>query len=639
MGRIHQLDDITANGIAAGEVVERPSSVVKELIENAMDAGATTITVEIDGGGVSRIRVTDDGSGMDEQDARMAFQCHTTSKLNTLEDLFDLHTMGFRGEALSSIAAASKVRMRTCQPGFEHGTQIEMEAGRLIGVTKSNGAPGTQIEVRDLFFNLPARYKFLKKDQTEAQYISQLIERLALVRPDISFRLIQDGKESLHTPGNNDDLSALYSVYGKKTADQCIRIDTEIGAIKIVGFVGKPEIARGTRNDQIFFLNERLIRSKTISAAVDEAYRTMLMKGKFAFIILSIFVPPSQVDINVHPQKAEVRFWSDKEVFHAVFHAVHNALSTDSHVIIPDTSALFRTSSPQSASSTNPTANPNENDNIHMVSSDSHDFTRATETIPAKAEDKIDNRTEFHYPVQEKIPLSVSDHRDVSEQGERETEGELSKIAEQTRLQERRQGFSIQSLLQARIIGTAFATYILLELDDSIFLLDQHAAHEKVLFEQLLKKYQERRELPIVRKSLLSPELLTLTSSEYYFAQEKHSQLEKLGFVFDLIAGRDCILREIPDVSQNISPARYFQSALDDLRSEVPSSDEEMIRVFATTACKAAVKGHDRLARPEIEGLLKDLSFLNDPYHCPHGRPIIIRLGRKDLEKEFKRVL
>ena len=663
MGRILELDPATANGIAAGEVVERPSSVVKELIENAVDAGASVITVEITGGGISLIRITDDGCGMDEEDARLAFLCHATSKLKTLDDLFSLNTMGFRGEALSSIAAASRVNLKTRQPGAQTGTEVVLEAGQTLRVLPTGGPSGTRIEVRDLFFNLPARYKFLKKDQTEAQYIAVLCQRFALIRPDISFRLISQGKELLHTPGNNDAVSSLYSIYGKQIVDQCILLDDTFGEIQITGFAGKPEIAKASRGDQIIFVNDRLIRSKVISSAIDEAYKTMLMKGRYAFLILSIRIPSQLLDVNVHPQKAEVRFWNDSEVFRAVYHILQNALLSVTHVIEPQ--MLFGSSEKQqgglpaddsaktdsgtipqdkSASAVSAAAllsNPSYKYPVqHDINSvgeipspyESREATlnSAADTIKRSGDQASTDSDPMPFPASVQTEQSVESTQSV--QSAQSTQSVQSAQTAQF-------GFSIKDLLDARIIGVAFATYILLEMDKHLVLLDQHAAHEKILFEKLVLQHRLHAQDGISTQPLLVPEFISLTPADMIFLSEASGTMNKAGFIFEPMGDREIVLREVPAIAQSFHPGTAFRNTLENLKRETPRTDEALLLLLATSACKAAVKGHDRLDNLEIKGLISDLSKLDNPYHCPHGRPIIIRLSQKDLEKEFKRIV
>jgi len=648
MGRIHQLDHATADGIAAGEVVERPSSVVKELVENSIDAGATVISIEISGGGISLIRITDNGCGMDEEDARMSFMCHATSKLSTLDDLFSLHTMGFRGEALSSIAAASRVNLKTCQPGAETGTQIEIEAGRIVRVSRTGGPGGTRIEVRDLFFNLPARYKFLKKDTTEAQYIAALVERFALIRPDISFRLISQGKEILHSPGNNDPQSTLYCIYGKQIVDQCIPIDEPFGELQISGFVGKPEIAKSSRGEQTVFVNDRLIRSKTITSAIDEAYKTMLMKGRYAFLILSIRIPSSLVDVNVHPQKAEVRFWNDSEVFRGVYHTVNNALLSVPHVIEPQAQVLFGSAGREDAPEAVPQSDaldqtavvsvadvPFEEPKIPQAVSRTEAVLKSSYSFPEQPEIRAFAENTFAAESRDAEQTSAEDTAGAAEHQGTQAVPDAADVSTQAGPY----GFSVGDLKNARIIGTAFSTYILLELDKQIILLDQHAAHEKILFEKLVRDHEMNKGKELLTQPLLVPVILSMTPSDMLFLHEMTDSLEKAGFRFASMGEKEVILREIPSVSCEYQPETAFRFTIDSLRRETPKTDEEMLLILATGACKAAVKGHDHLDELEIKGLLSDLSGLRDPFHCPHGRPIMIRLSQKELEKEFKRIV
>lgn len=621
MGRIRQLDTVTANGIAAGEVVERPSSVVKELVENAIDAGASSINIDIYDGGISLIRVSDDGCGMDEEDAILAFSLHATSKIEKLDDLFALHTMGFRGEALSSISAAARVSIKTKQHGEEKGTEVSIDGGEIVHVTSVGCKAGTTIEIRDLFYNLPARYKFLKKNQTEAQYIIILCERFSLIRPDISFRLTNQGKEVLHTPGNNEMLSSLYCIYGKKLIDECILIDETFGEISISGYVGKPNIARSNRGEQTIFVNDRLIRSKTISSAIDEAYKTLLMKGRYAFLILSLRIPSSYVDVNVHPQKAEVRFWNDNAVFTAVYHIINQALLSVSHVIIPKTEALF-------------TSETNSTQSTFVSSSDG-----SIEINDEKAVLHPVDTFSKHIPIASEQVLTFSeDHVNVTKSNEGETSYASAHTSEDV-APSPYAGFTIHDLLDARFIGVLFSTYILLERKDTLLMLDQHAAHEKILFEQLRNRARDNNTEICSSQILLLPQIITLSASDMHFVMTKQGILNSSGFVFETMGEKEIILREIPAVSIEMNPTEAFLCALDELKRELPKTDEQMLLAITTAACKAAVKGHDRLDEIEVMALIDDLTKLRNPYHCPHGRPIIILLSQKDLEKEFKRIV
>lgn len=620
MSRIKLLDELTANGIAAGEVVERPASVVKELIENALDAGASVISVEITDGGIKMIRVTDNGCGMDEEDALKAFACHATSKLTTLDDLESLSTMGFRGEALSSIAAVSKITLRTRQVGEEYGTKVDVEAGKVLRREKHAGVWGTTVEVRDLFCNLPARYKFLKKDQTEAQYITVLCERFALVRPDVSFRLVKNDKEILHTPGNNDPRSALYCVYGGDVVDNCVPIDSVNDKIKVRGFAGKPFLARSGRGEQTIFVNDRIIRSKTISAAIDEAYKTLLMRGKYAFVVLMIYVPSALIDVNVHPQKAEVRFWNDSEVFRAVYHALQGALMTESLIaeVLPSTDG-----------SESKTSMTKRDDDHTSGTNNVKDYPTETKRDPRILSDRPGHATTVMPAKDPGLTLqTIFSHEDSMENRAESVTGTSSARDK-----------ALTEVKNARVIGVLFSTYILLESKENLILLDQHAAHEKVLFEKLLKEDSKRDHSAVPSQQLIAPSIVTLTASDTEFAEENRSKYRELGFDFDRIGLREIAIRYAPSFLEELDVNPVFVDVTESIKTQSDASDDKYLLSLATAACKAAVKAHDRLDPQEIRALIDDLTELDNPFSCPHGRPIIIRFSRKTLEKEFKRIL
>ncbi len=648
MGRIKLLNQLTANGIAAGEVVERPASVVKELVENALDAGASVITVEITDGGIRMIRVTDNGCGMDEEDASAAFECHATSKITSLDDLENLSTMGFRGEALSSIAAVSMISLKTRQVGDEYGTKVELEAGKPIRRERHAGVWGTTIEVRNLFFNVPARYKFLKKDQTEAQYVTILCERFALIRPDVSFRLLKNDKEILHTPGNNDPRSALYCVYGGDVVDSCVPIDSSNEQIKVRGFAGKPVLARSGRGEQTIFVNDRIIRSKTISAAIDEAYKTLLMRGKFAFVVLMIYVPPALIDVNVHPQKAEVRFWNDSEIFRSVYHALQSAMMNES--LIPDAltgSEGFVSRSSHSGAPMNRIENETQNtDDPSMTSPERRDVAEPTKaediypSWPDKTKQSGDYVDQYAYAQRQNVLFSDSSDPNILIQQTYYPRDEMQTDRIQAVLGNARdREIALSDIKNARYIGTLFNTYILLESKDNLIVLDQHAAHEKVLYEKLLKEDSSRDRLNIPSQQLITPPVVTLTASDSDFVDENRNKYLGLGFDFDRVGPREIAIRYAPSFLPEKSITAVFIDMTETLKSETDASDEKYLLAMATAACKAAVKAHDRLDPQEIRALIDSLTILDNPFSCPHGRPVIVRFSRKVIEKEFKRIL
>ncbi len=650
MSRIHVLDTVTANAIAAGEVIERPMSIVKELMENSLDAGATAITVEIEYGGITLIRVRDNGCGMDQEDAKNAFLIHATSKIHSLDELFSLHTMGFRGEALASIAAAAKVTLSTKEPQADMGTCVKYEGGHFISCTPIGMPSGTIVEVRDLFYNLPARFKFLKKDQTEAGYIQTLIERFILCNTDVSFKFIKNGKTVLQSPGNCDAQSALYSVYGKEIVASCREINSVIDGITVKGFAGLPKIARASRAEQIIFVNQRLIRSKTISAAIDAAYTNMLMKGKYAFIILDIYMPFSDIDVNVHPQKAEVRFSNESVIYRAVYHSIMNTLAQESMSIdysfqpevssrpttnmpTPETSVPKKTTSPMKYELSNE-AKQIGYQNLYFHENSSTYVTTPKTSVELQKED-VSNL------ITQKIRSNVAEEVFEPEIQASETESlpldtpTTTPVIDEILIGSREE--SLHELVSSRVIGTLFDTYILLESPQrTMLLIDQHAAHEKILYEKFVAQELTKQ---VVSQPLLAPEIVSLSRSDISFIEENISSLEAIGFEISSLGDGELAIRSVPAQIDARNVRQAFVDMIDEWMHASKTRNDALILSLATAACKAAVKGHDHLHDIEIHRLLEDLSKLKDPYHCPHGRPILIRLSEKEIEKEFKRIV
>jgi DNA mismatch repair protein MutL len=623
MTKIHLLDQQTANSIAAGEVVERPSSVVKELVENALDAGASVIAIEISQGGIRLIRVTDNGIGMDDEDARLAFGRHATSKLNMIEDLDTLVTMGFRGEALASIAAVAKVTLDTRQSGSDSGARIVIEGGKLVEQQKTGCPEGTCISVENLFFNVPARFKFLRKDSTEAGHIAELVERMALARPDVSFRLVSNQQEVLHTPGNNDLLSAVYAVFGRQTAQDCLPVDETAGSLRICGLIGRPASARSNRGQQCLYVNGRLVRSRAMTAALDEAYKTRLMKGKYAVAILFLTVPTQLVDINVHPQKLEVRFWNDSEVFRGIYHAVRSALGDGAAILSSD-------------------------DNEAAGDERAEDDSAGNESAEAA---KIAGDTQA--AVQQELPaawqqvgLLLRDRQTDTGNAAAAEEVIVAGTAEQTAATaggaELPEGkMTIHELADARLIGSLFRTYILLETADTLLLVDQHAAHEKIIFERLVARHHKALTggTPLIQ-DLLVPVVIDVGRRDLQTLQDEEKKLKQLGFDCSPLGATSVAVRSIPDTGDRpLEPGPALRMALAAIQQDQLKADDAILDVFYQMACKAAVKAHDHLDSSEIEKLLLDLQQLDDPYHCPHGRPVIVQLSRRDIEKRFRRIV
>ncbi len=610
---IHVLDQQTANSIAAGEVVERPASVVKELVENALDAGASVISVEIRQGGISLIRVTDNGCGMSQDDALLAFARHATSKIDVIEDLDSIQTMGFRGEALASISAVSKVRLETREMDAQTGNFVQINGGEMLDSGSCSGPQGTSIAVEDLFYNIPARFKFLKKDRTEASAVTDVIERLALARVDVSFRLVSNQQEILHSPGNNDLISTVYSVYGRQLAAGCLPVELYQSPLKLSGLVGKPEIARGNRAHQSFYVNGRLVRSKAVTAALTEAYKTRLMKGKFAFAVLFLDVAPQLVDVNVHPQKMEVRFWNDSEVFQVVYHAVKNALEASGGISVETDDDLDEPTLDRAVQT--------------PVQASLDDPKNSKETTPIQIEYKSH---EQRLPVREQ---PVGDDSSIEQTPKLQTVQDDSVNRPQQVIQ-------VNDLDRARLIGQVFRTYILMELDQDMILIDQHAAHEKIIYEQLLAQFRAREKQGFEVQELLVPLIIEVSRSELQLLKEIKDDMAGFGFDFDLFGSNSVALRSIPATSrQQLRPEAAFRATLEAYAEQTLDDDDQIADYLFTMACKAAVKAHDSLEPVEMKQLVEDLKKLDNPYQCPHGRPVIIRLTRHELEKRFKRIV
>ena len=668
MSTIKILDPFTANQIAAGEVVERPASVVKELCENALDAGASVISISIQNGGIVSISVVDNGTGMDREDARIAFQRHSTSKLNSIMDLDTIQTMGFRGEALASIASVSKVTLRTKQIGSPEGSVVRIEDGQVIEYGPAGCAEGTGILVEYLFYNTPARYKFLKKDATEAAYITDFVERFILARPDVSFRLFQNNQESLHSPGNNDLKSSIFSVYGKAVTQSIVPLAYQTERIRIDGFVGKPEIARNTRQHQSFFVNRRYVRSKTITAAVEEGFKTLLMKGRFAFCVIHLDLAPHLVDVNVHPQKTEVKFWNDQEVFLAVVHAIREALSTGMTIqgISPRESKkteqaqeLFQYPiQEQLQSASQPFSLREETTEMEETGDkiNSIEIAKTGEKIK-RAETALLGEKEEKKEKENKIKKEEEkSSREIDSERVRRILSETDPLAvfqdapgkqvvpdgqEMPRVPEIQDSvepmdMKIHELSKARFIGILFNTYLLMELEGHLIFIDQHAAHERILFEKLILKHKNRS---IIAQPLLTPMIMEFPAHETGFISESLSLLSQIGFEVENFGIQSVVLRSVPMDLKETDLQDAFQSVLDSIKDSYQTQEEKIVHAFFSMACKAAVKANDILDAREVTYLLDELQKIVHPTHCPHGRPVVLKMSKYDIEKVFKRIV
>lgn len=641
MGQIVLLDELTTCKIAAGEVIERPASVVKEMVENSIDAGATSVSVEIKNGGIKYIRISDNGSGIAEDDAELAFDKHATSKIRSADDLESVATLGFRGEALASIAAVSDVELTTRCAGTDLATYVHIKGGKILEHGTKGAGYGTTFVVRDLFYNTPARYKFLKKDSTEAGYVCDVLQKLALAHCEVAIRLISGGTELLRTPGNGDLKSTIYSIYGKKIADAIRPVEYNEGGIRITGFVGAGEASSGNRSRQIFFVNGRYIKSKTITAALDEGMKTTVMKGRFAFAVLNVEVSPYAVDVNVHPTKIEVRFADEN----ALYRAVLKAIPYDDYY-----SDLYETGN------TGDFYNGDRPGSVEHTPSSS--FVSSSKVSPAfqPTGRKLTNSWTFNTSdIGEKIDIDIKEYTENKDSG-------LNKVVEvpsvpeiayeKTAIKEDKDilpnkdtGDEFDSpeesivnpfYVDAKVIGQVLNTYIVLEYNSSMFLLDQHAAHERLLYEQLKQAYTDGKKLTI--QPLLVPVTISMSPGEIQTYMNKANSLEKIGFEVELFGKDSIIVRSVPAVVEGADIAGIIGSliAKGDRTSTKDLIDDEKLY---TMACKAAVKGNNFLSPMEIEKLLYDLATTDRPGTCPHGRPIVVEISKREIEKKFKRIV
>ncbi|MBR5281040.1 MAG: DNA mismatch repair endonuclease MutL [Clostridia bacterium] len=648
MSKIIVLDELTAAQIAAGEVIERPASVVKETVENALDAGATAITVEIKGGGIRFIRITDNGCGFEADDAVIAFDKHATSKITSGADLEQIQTLGFRGEALASIAAVADVELLSRTEDADMGIYVHIKGGDVLDQGPKGCAKGTVLTVRELFYNTPARYKFLKKDQTEAGYISDIVQKLAMANPNVSFRLISNGQEILRTPGGGDLRAAVYSIFGRETAANLLAVDYTENDVHVSGFVGVRDAVYGNRNRQIFYVNNRNIKSKLITAALDEAYQTVTMKHKFPFAVLHIQVAPGKVDVNVHPAKTEVRFAEESAVFRAVLHSVSSALLVDNRGGTPIENDIKTQKLPEITVFEDKSVD-NSVEKQKVLWKSPVEPQKNTENVtehPVKMADWSKKQT--NQPVATAQILSFYDvlkenSAVVAEKPVDKPEKPVDNIVDTA--VDNFSGFGTMTYnendiyTEAQIIGQAFDTYIILQKGNELALVDQHAAHERLMYEEIRASLQAAGEAPAVSPMLI-PVTVRLAPSEYILLQEYKELFTKIGFEIDDFGTDTVIVRAVPSILSDADPETLILDSLADMqRGKGPKEVIFQDEAIYTMACKAAVKANQKLSEAEIQTLLKKLSKLENSCTCPHGRPIVVRLTKHEIEKRFKRCL
>ena len=688
MGSIVLLDDQTINKIAAGEVIERPANVVKEMCENSIDAGASSIIVEIENGGITSIRVTDNGKGIAPDDIALSFERHATSKIRKAEDLLRVSTMGFRGEALASIASISKIEMTTRTENQDTGIKVWVENGEVVNQEECGAPVGTSILVKELFYNTPVRYKFLKKDFTEGGYIEEAISKIALIHPEISFKLVNNKKTVLQTSGNGDLKTVIYSVYGKDIANNVLDVDSEYEGYKITGVCGKPEIARSNRSNQLFYVNERNIKDKVLSAAVDKAYGTLLHEGRYAFCILNIKMDPELVDVNVHPAKLEVRFQDESTVFSAINVAIKNALYSQDLTVIDDEETSkeqeIREKKEGLFDKYRPTNNAlaeeiikeeieEENkDEVNLNIDLSSDIIKE-QNADKNEEYKEDNNNnviaiDFKKEMQmlkedeekyndtledDEISLSKLDFSkeekeeafDINnievtdedfEKAEKNDEKKRNELLQGNIFSDIAKNMDKPDLPNYQIIGVAFLTYILIQIDDEVYIVDQHAAHERVLYEKIKANYYNDGGKE--SQMLLLPDVLELSKKDMRAVQEHMDIFRNAGFELEEFGENTIKITGVPAICYEMNTRDLFLDVIDGMDITAKTTTEEIEnRFLATVACKAAVKANMKLSDNEIKALFDELLLLENPFTCPHGRPTAIRLTKDEIEKKFKR--
>ena len=698
MSKIALLNQETIDKIAAGEVIERPSSVVKELVENAIDAGASAITVEIKEGGTSFIRITDNGCGIEHDEVPLAFLRHSTSKIKSAEDLMCVHSLGFRGEALSSIAAIARVELITKTFDALTGTRYLIEGSKEVAMEEIGAPDGTTFLVKDLFFNTPARRKFLKTPQTEGTYISDMLEKLALSHPDISFKYINNNQTRLHTSGNGNRKDLIYHIYGRDIASSLLEVNYESELFSVSGFIGKPLINRGNRNYENYFINGRYIKSSILSKAIEEAYKSFLMQHQYPFTVLYFTFPGETLDVNVHPTKMELRFDNNKEIYRQLCDALYGVLSH--RELIPDVPVdekkaedtvkhVYKESIPE----------PFEKRRINEIRSNAAQRVERAykpavptpvtvrentdsfgqenrssivrESTSAQVQGKTGQTTSSgvkiipvgetpvmglnQFPKSETTQAVLEQKKKTDLNGGSDCQNEIStskknvsegqdtntspvEAPEQMTLESMSSDFLTRDAKKMhRIIGQLFKTYWLIEYEDKLYIIDQHAAHEKVLYERTMARLHEKE---YTSQAISPPIVLSLDAKEQEMLERYRKDIERLGYEIENFGGREYMISAVPDNLFSIDMKDLFIEMLDDFSNLTGRETPDLImEKVASMSCKAAVKGNDALSLPEIDALIEELLTLDNPFNCPHGRPTIIAMSKYEIEKKFKRIV
>ncbi|HHL2030765.1 TPA: DNA mismatch repair endonuclease MutL [Clostridium perfringens] len=673
MNRINILNADTANKIAAGEVVERPSSVVKELVENSLDAGAKNITIEIQNGGESLIKIIDDGSGVHPEDVEKAFNPHATSKIRDTYDIFSINTLGFRGEALPSIASIARVDFKSKTEDFDMGKELIISGGEKESLTDCSMNRGTQIEVRDLFFNVPARKKFLKTTARESALINDLVNRISLANPDVSFKLFNNNKKILNTYGNGKLIDVIRTIYGKSTAENLIYFEEHKDTASVYGFIGNDTLARASRNNQSLFVNKRYVKNRSLTVAVENAFRSFNVTGKFPFFVLFIDTYPELIDVNIHPTKSEIKFKDERFIFKVVFDAVHSAMREyvkDTFTLPEEEEKKFEALKEeviQESLDKEISTLEKLKENINYKVSDdrkkeeiysynpSKDYEAKTEVnIPVDflSKENQDESSKFNNSLENNEFKEVSAKREISYDPILIKNEIRDKVSENTydslessdyKCNKNEYGNSLEETIyreakfpKLRVIGQFNKTYILAEYDSTLYLIDQHAAHEKILFEKYSSDIAKKK---VEIQPLMIPLVVTLPTEDYLYYDENKEIFEKAGFKISDFGDNSIRIEEVPYFLDKLNPTELITSMINNLKKMGTGETVEVkYNKIASMSCRAAVKANDVLSILEMENLIEDLRYINDPFHCPHGRPTIIKFTSYELDKKFKRI-
>ncbi len=648
MPNIAILNQETIDKIAAGEVVERPCSVVKELVENAIDAGSTAITVEIKEGGISFIRITDNGCGIEREQVAVAFYRHSTSKIRSAEDLLTVKSLGFRGEALSSISAVARVELITKTYDELTGTRYVIEGSKELSNEEIGAPDGTTFIVKDLFYNVPARRKFLKTAQTEGSYISDMVEKLALSHPDISFKFINNNQTKLHTSGNGNRKDIIYHIFGREISSSLLEVKHECEYFKVEGFIGKPVITRGNRNYENYFINGRYVKSNILSRAIEEAYKSFLMQHQYPFTVL-YFTFFSELDVNVHPTKMELRFDNNNEIYVELCDTIYAILSHKE--MIPEV-PVDSTPAPKKIvhEYKEPIPEPFEKRRINEVRA-AESRSVYGQSVTATVKSSTVKGLAVNEPLtentlnQQKAKTSASTpvvHTGNSVEPKPETSPAYEPAQVVTGIQQTLGDYDKVFLTESAkkqfsIIGQLFKTYWLIEFEDKLYIIDQHAAHEKVLYEKTMARLANK---DFTSQRISPPIVMTLDARECEMLEKYRPQIEQFGYEVEHFGGKEYMISAIPDNLFNIDMKDLFIEMLDDFSNSTGRQTPDIItEKVASMSCKAAVKGNDKLTLPEINKLIDELLSLDNPYNCPHGRPTIISMSKYEIEKKFKRIV